>query len=340
VAAVYWQSPKGAFTAIEPPAWLQHDLQIAEARTPLRRMHSLILFADQLPHHQQANAYDMTEPVRQARLEKLAGYVEKVFGTPFHKSNFRATSALVSSGAADTNAIREFGESTHVESGYVDTPLITAGRATRGLVILSPQSRKLRNYLAQDYGVTEAQLGEDITNQALARKELWHELGHLWRALCVPGVMAGRREERLCDVFAQRGCKRAGDPLAASLIAPLRALDALAGPVVHGAIAYWNALTMAVPSTTLSREMTAQLDLKARALGVHDATKLSLWALVSGPEGKFLREAYQMPRPFEARLRTLHELDRTQPYVNDDSRQLGQLTLSAAARVLPGVIPP
>lgn len=341
---MYWHSPKGAFTAIDPPVWLQHDLQIAEARTPLKRMRSLVLFADQLPAPDKTNSWSLTRDQKDERLSALDRIFVDVFGMTVKEAGFCDSSAWVNAAKADTNGEPEVVPWLHKESGFEFGLRFIPQRIQQGLVLLPSQTLSPQRYLAAGFLVSPSVINPEITPQNLQRTLVWHELGHVWRALCVPQMMSLRKEERLSDVFSQRGCAWAGDGTAVTLTRDIRALDALRSAIEPQSIMYWNALTLQQRDLPMTEELKAQMEVKVRAArGAEwlNATRPTLYALTQGEAGRALRQDFAMGRYTTTELlRNLQVADRTREYHSPAARRLAHLTLRAAERVLPGLISP
>ncbi len=337
-----WYTSRHAFAALNPPDWLQHDLTVAEAQTALHRMKTLVLFADQLPlWGQQSKTKIGPYPLRD-RKRALDAIVQEVFGCSLKKSRLAPTLATVRECHADVDSGAVDGAVVHELSGLPFRQRSYQQRPALALVVLADRHYSFSQMVAFRLQVPRFELAPTLRDESFQQFVLWHELGHVWRALCRPRPLNDYDEEFLCDRFSIRGCLKAGHPEAAVLLRHYRALSALTAPIKPPLIQYWNTLRLYDPTHSFATNMHAQMEVKARAVGfpdalVHEEPRTLFW-LMNGSCSRELRTIYKAGRAMVPLVKAIVASERHYPYQSGLTARLASYTIRAAQAMVPGIL--
>lgn len=319
-----WHSPKGVFSAISPPLWLQEDLCTAEPRFPDVR--ALVFFADDLPLPAEA-------PQRRRYETHL---IHRTFGQGRRALQLDTSQAHCLSPGLVSNG-------QGIQQQYITPPLpgceeeTIYKRATHALIQLEPRSALPAYSLLATTRLPAHLLGQmpTIIPQQFT---LQHELEHLAQQQRIGSPITLRDTEKEADEAGFAYCATRNNQPLATFYKDWRALTGFMNPPDGGLHIYWNTLSQHGITAGPAHELASMLEVQMVSAAV---------PLPSGSadEASFVRRTLEpeesLPSVFATdradRLRQLARHHHTTAYRYPHSYQLAEIVLQSARRLVPGV---
>lgn len=332
--------PNGNFhTLASAPAWLKADLALAAHK--LNSFNTLVLFADDLPHHADFNGRQIDPAKARTREEELGRMCEQTFGLPRDQLNLDLGIANNPEGEFTSNALAHERPAYDSALRYNTNYRTVLQAPSHALIILPPQNRQVLRDLYLTTGLDLRLTSTPVRGYNLHRGTLWHELGHAAQELTLHKALAPRLDERNADTLAIKGCDKAGDQPTGQYWLDWRALSTFMSPINYHPLRYWNGLSIARSQALGHEEIAAYLEVKSRALESavllpKDPTKILArmgdhggWAPVSAHFNQISDDAAT------TNLLTLAGRHKREPYKYPHSHELAEMVLGAAYRIAP-----
>lgn len=322
-----WQTPAGAFSALNPPRWLQHELQRAEQYPAFTDMRTLVFFADDLNPDKPISFDDL----RQARVNKLESMATACFGQGLACLNLNHGMAQHYDGEYDCNVDEQALGYAHPVFGRQHKKLLPEDPLF-ALILLPEKKRDAASYLFPQAPQAHRHLAPDITNERIHRVILWHELGHLRQIRKMTSPMTLKACEADADTFSFAH----SNP---QLATDMRQLNTFLSAATPKATHYWNCLSLQDPAVAEIPELAAYIEVKLRGVNRTMATANSLNLLqdVFQHNAEPALAAYGEPAEPGIFLNNLAQ-NHALPYALPHSRQLADGILAARRRLLPTLL--
>lgn len=310
--------PSG-FVAIDPPAWLQQDMAVAQQKLPGIRV--LVLFHDQL--RSMARSFGFDEHFRSFWPDTRDITIQKM-----------AHSHLDPNGCLRHDApTRELRKACPISGGPEITTLPLA-RPRNALIILPKQSITAAEFSRMTTGLT-------CTANSIAipqRGAFWHEFGHL-QNLCEKDVsLRDRVDEKKADLAVPAGCAASQDITTAMHFSDWRTVSCFASEISASDSKYWNLLAIHKLADNETQDLASLLELKVRATGRHphtDREKSFIRQVMIDPGYQPVREAFNGRTPTERLIERLADAS-YKPMTFPHSQGLANRLFVCAQRLSPG----
>jgi len=339
-----WTTPSGAFAAHNPPAWLKHDMQLAETQLPGAQV--FVAFLNDLPEWDalsklrdlrntsfvDAENYKAAKAqvvpgaqfkIYPQRRAKMAALCERAFGP----SEAFATIAKDVGSKVHAGTMADVGMHVHLRPhavlGCDEQWFLHNEFASQAVILLDERGLTANKHLALQLGVDDWMC--DVPKAVNPhRGEFWHEVHHLRAKLAEPVWTPRRHEERACDQHSIAMCTQLGDVATADYQLGLRTLVSFVTGI--GTSPYWYPLSLGGAVISEVQELQAVIDVKAAALGMRGAPAYEVLPLYERDTG--MRS--------DARLR---DLQRNASSIEGAvSEQLAQQTIAMAKRYAPAAL--
>ncbi len=337
-------TPTHGFAAINPPLWLQQDMDWHGPR--FKGVNALIFFADDLPGIETLQGGRFPQQVAEQRLQCFGKMVGSVWGQSPKALNLRTSTAFNMYGQIAGNATQNKTENlVNRITGQTEDHIISRTAPTHATIVLPPRAWDVRAFTAAVANIPYFMCA-DLPNVNPHRAVAGHELGHL-RQYCDIGLKLDPRfTELTADTAATNNCHRTNDAASANYLREWRLLNNLQGDLSPKSVAYWNSLFQNGIDGDMLDECAAQLEVKLMAsFSEIKPPKNASWfvrAALDAGHYPSLHTCFNHgmgPAPISL-LRNLEQRHKPSNYRYDASYQLAERTLEAAHRLTPGVFAP